>query len=121
MNDSSLKQADLDSVPEDRAVRQQLLPTNVTAMLIFVAAELMFFAALISAYLIVSAGFTDWPPPDQPRLPALTTAFNSLALLASGFVIFRANRAAASDGHCLLDVLKANIAQARAQTMSRLS
>jgi heme/copper-type cytochrome/quinol oxidase subunit 3 len=60
-------------------------------MLIFVAAEVMFFAALISAYLIVSSGFSDWPPPDQPRLPVITTAFNTCALLLSGTMIFHAN------------------------------
>ncbi|HJM62724.1 MAG: cytochrome c oxidase subunit 3 [Roseibacillus sp.] len=80
-----------DALPGDRSARPSLLPTAVTGMLIFLTAEVMFFAALISAYLIVSSGSSDWPPPDQPRLPALSTAFNTLALLLSGGMIFHAN------------------------------
>lgn len=61
-------------------------------MLIFVMAEAMFFAALFSAYSIVSAGADNWPPLGQPRLPVASTAFNTLALLLSGWTMFRANR-----------------------------
>ena len=41
-----------DALPGDRSARPSLLPTAVTGMLIFLTAEVMFFAALISAYLI---------------------------------------------------------------------
>ena len=34
-----------------------------------------------------------WPPPDQPRLPIEATAFNTAMLLASGVVLFFAQRA----------------------------
>ena len=34
-----------------------------------------------------------WPPPDQPRLPVATTAFNTALLLASGVVLFLSHRA----------------------------
>ena len=34
-----------------------------------------------------------WPPPGQPRLPASSTAFNTLALLLSGVALFLAHRA----------------------------
>lgn len=77
---------------EQRPSRQELVPSSVAGMVIFVMAEAMFFAALFSAYSIVSAGVTNWPPLDQPRLPVLTTAFNSLALLLSAWTIFQANR-----------------------------
>ena len=77
---------------ETQASRRPLVPSSVAGMLIFVTAEAMFFAALISAYDIVSAGSVEWPPADQPRLPAVTTAFNSLVLLLSGWTIFKANR-----------------------------
>ncbi len=77
---------------KQRAIKQALVPSSVAGMLIFVMAEAMFFAALFSSYRIVSAGVPDWPPLDQPRLPVLTTAFNSLALLLSGWTIFQANR-----------------------------
>ena len=34
-----------------------------------------------------------WPPPGQPRLPLEETAINTLALLASGLMLWRARRA----------------------------
>jgi heme/copper-type cytochrome/quinol oxidase subunit 3 len=70
-----------------------ILPSPVLGMLIFVIAEMMMFAGLMSAFSIVKAGALGWPPPGQPRLPVEATAFNTAALLASGVVLFFANRA----------------------------
>lgn len=53
-------------------------------MSLWLFAEAMFFAGLISAYLVGRAGAEVWPPPGQPRLPVLSTAWNTLILLASG-------------------------------------
>ncbi|HXV36770.1 MAG TPA: cytochrome c oxidase subunit 3, partial [Myxococcota bacterium] len=55
------------------------------------------FAGLMSAFSIVKAGALGWPPPGQPRLPVEATAFNTLALLASGGCLLAANRAYAAD------------------------
>jgi len=64
------------------------------ATIIFVVTEAMMFAGMISALAIVRAGtLGPWPPPDQPRLPVEATAFNTLVLLASGGVLFMAQRA----------------------------
>jgi heme/copper-type cytochrome/quinol oxidase subunit 3 len=71
---------------------EAIVPDGIAAMLIFVATEIMFFAGLISAFVIVKAGSLAWPPPGQPRLPVEATAFNSLVLLASGVVLFLTNR-----------------------------
>lgn len=68
------------------------MPDSVLAMLFFVACEIMFFAALISAQFVVRGSALQWPPPDQPRLPLLTTAANSVALLASGLFLWMASR-----------------------------
>ena len=68
-----------------------LIPNGVLGMLIFIACEVMFFAALFSAYLVVSAGATEWPPADQPRLPVATTSINTLILLLSGVLLFKSN------------------------------
>jgi cytochrome c oxidase subunit 3 len=62
-------------------------------MLIFIAAEVMFFAGLISAFTIVRAGSPVWPPPNQPRLPIERTAINTAALLFSGVALAIAHRA----------------------------
>lgn len=71
-----------------------VLPSAVLAMLIFVITEAMLFAGLISGFLIVRAGALGaWPPPGQPRLPVEETALNTLALLLSGFLVWRARRA----------------------------
>ena len=70
-----------------------VLPSAVLGMLIFVVAEMMMFAGLMSAYTIVKAGALGWPPPGQPRLPVEATAFNTAVLLASAIFLFFANRA----------------------------
>ncbi|MGB5809720.1 MAG: heme-copper oxidase subunit III [Polyangiales bacterium] len=76
------------------AKREPLLPNGVMGMLMFVATEVMFFSGLISAFIIgKSNAIGGWPPPGQPRLPIEETAFNSVALLASGVCLFFANRA----------------------------
>lgn len=70
-----------------------LLPSVVLGTLIFVITEAMLFAGLVSAFLIVKASSVGaWPPPGQPRLPVEETAFNTLALLASGVALWHARR-----------------------------
>lgn len=76
-----------------RYTRRGVLPDAVMGMLFFVACELMFFAALISAMFVVRGSAREWPPIDQPRLPLLTTAGNTLILLASGVMLWLAARA----------------------------
>jgi cytochrome c oxidase subunit 3 len=72
------------------------LPNSVLGMIIFVAAEVMFFAALMSAHTIARATVLGgvWPPPGQPRLPVERTAFNTAILLLSGALLLVANRRA---------------------------
>lgn len=68
-------------------------PKRVTAqigMLLFLAAEAMFFAGLISAFLVLRASLVPWPPAGQPRLPIVVTAINTGILLLSGFSLWRA-------------------------------
>ncbi|MGY8693196.1 MAG: hypothetical protein ACKVGW_03250, partial [Verrucomicrobiia bacterium] len=49
--------------------RSPALSSSALGILVFIVTELMFFAALISAYLIIKAGPEAWPPTGQPRLP----------------------------------------------------
>jgi hypothetical protein len=80
------------------ARRRQIAPNGVIGMGIFVFAEVMFFAGLISAHTIVKSGaLTGWPPPGQPRLPFEETAVNTLALLASGVALALSHRALTID------------------------
>ena len=70
-------------------LRQPAVPSAVLAVLFIVAMEAMFFAGLISAFLIVKAGIKPgmWPPPWQPRLPVEATAINTGVLVLSGVLL----------------------------------
>ena len=91
---------DSDFAGVDASDRAPALSSSALGMLMFIVTELMFFASLISAFSIISATAEVWPPADQPRLPVLASAVNSLVLFASGFVLFRAYRSFKSEGHC---------------------
>ncbi len=60
----------------------------IFALLLLWATELMFFAGLISAYIVARASISVWPPQGQPRLPVEITAVNTLILLASGVLAY---------------------------------
>jgi cytochrome c oxidase subunit 3 len=77
--------------------RAPAVPSGVLGMLIFVVAEAMLFAGLVSAFTIIRASAVVWPPRDQPRLPVEETALNTAALLASGLLLFLAQRALRND------------------------
>lgn len=79
--------------PESTRGGNQVIPNGLFGMTLFVLAEAMMFAGLISAFEITHSGAMVWPPPNQPRLPIEATAFNTLALLASGAFLLRAHRA----------------------------
>ena len=74
-----------------------VVPNAVIGTLIFLGAEAMLFGGLISIFLVLRAGDGLWPPADQPRLPILVTAVNTLILLLSGYTIHRAGRAIRGD------------------------
>lgn len=82
--------ASLRVISDPRA--RPILPSPILGMLIFVIAEMMMFAGLMSAFSIVKAGALGWPPPGQPRLPVEATALNTAVLLASAVFLFVANR-----------------------------
>lgn len=56
-------------------------------LLLFMATELMFFAGLLSAYWVIRAQLSTWPPAGQPRYPVGMTAINTLILLGSAAAI----------------------------------
>jgi cytochrome c oxidase subunit III len=62
-------------------------------VMLFIGAEGMFFAGLLSTFLVFRTGSAVWPPPFQPRLPIIVTAVNTLILLWSGYTMHRALRA----------------------------
>ena len=68
------------------------LDSAVLGMILFCMVEAMFFAGLISAFMIVKSNAIEWPPPGQPRLPVERTLLNTAALLLSGVALFWAGR-----------------------------
>lgn len=82
-----------DPGPSREPERRPLIENAQLGMLVFLAAETMFFAGLIAAFLFLSLGAQVWPPPFQPRLPIEVTGVNSLFLFASSVTMARALRA----------------------------
>lgn len=79
------------SAPSVAVAGSPRIPNAVLGTLLLIATEVMFFAGLISAFLVVKARYlSGWPPPGQPRLPVEVTAFNTLLLLASGWLMWSA-------------------------------
>ena len=62
-------------------------------VILFIGAEGMFFAGLLSAFLVFRTGSAVWPPPFQPRLPIVVTAVNTCILMWSSYTMYRALRA----------------------------
>ena len=59
---------------------------------LLIGAEGMFFAGLVSAFLVFRTGSPVWPPPFQPRLPIVVTAVNTVILLSSALTMHLAQR-----------------------------
>ncbi|MBS1149182.1 MAG: cytochrome [Myxococcaceae bacterium] len=83
------------SEPPRSLRRVPILPNGVMGMLIFITAEVMFFAGMLSAFTIVRASNLpmSWPPPGQPLLPATATGLNTAVLILSGLALWFAHRA----------------------------
>lgn len=65
------------------------LASGIIGVMILVGSEIMFFGGLVTAFLVLRAGALWWPPPGQPRLPVMVTAFDTLVLLTSGFAMYK--------------------------------
>jgi cytochrome c oxidase subunit III len=84
--------------PAGRRRREAPLADSVFGMLIFVSTEVMFFVALISAFIVIKAGVEPWSPPPGVRLPVIATAGNTALLLLSGVLLYQAGRGFAAEG-----------------------
>ena len=81
-----------DGDDREREPRRPGLENARLATMFFIAAEIMFFAGLISSYFVLRTGAAQWPPPLQPRLPILVTGLNTIVLLGSSVALSRALR-----------------------------
>jgi len=76
--------------PEMLRQSKKGIPSPVLGMLIFVIGELMFFSALVSTRVVLKASSGIFAPPENVRLPVLTTGFNTAVLLLSGIFMIAA-------------------------------
>jgi heme/copper-type cytochrome/quinol oxidase subunit 3 len=67
---------------------QKIVSDGIMGIILLIATEAMFFAGLISAYIVNRSGFTTWPPTGQPRLPVEITAVNTLILISSAVLLW---------------------------------
>jgi heme/copper-type cytochrome/quinol oxidase subunit 3 len=81
-----------DDGDRDPGPRRPGLENARLATMFFIAAEVMFFAGLVSSYFVLRSGAAQWPPPLQPRLPVLVTGLNTLVLLGSRLALVRTLR-----------------------------
>ena len=79
--------------------RTPLLSNQVFGMTVFVITEVMFFTALLSAYLVIRAGNEGFTVPANIKLPVTTTAFNTFVLLLSGGLLIWAGRVFSKNAH----------------------
>jgi len=77
--------------PDDQ--REPPINNARLGVMLFIGSEGMFFAGLLSAFLVFRTGSAAWPPPFQPRLPIVVTAVNTCILLWSSYTMYRALRA----------------------------
>jgi cytochrome c oxidase subunit III len=63
--------------------RAPRIASHQLAMIALIMSELMLFAGLLGMYVVVRLSATVWPPADQPRLPLVVTALNTLVLFGS--------------------------------------
>ncbi len=71
---------------------RRAVPSEVLGTMIFILTEIMLFGGFISAFLVARSSAAAWPPPDQPRLPIEETAFNTVALISSGLLLYYAGK-----------------------------
>ncbi len=75
---------DDDEHPGSPSTEPSGMEANLLGMLVFIASEAVLFLTLIVTFALARAGYPEWPPADQPRLPVMISSFNTLILLASG-------------------------------------
>ena len=75
------------TIPLSVPPRRNPISSGMLAMVMILGAEVMFFAGLISAYIVNRSVADDMPGLQQHKLPVSVTAFNTILLVASLFTI----------------------------------
>jgi cytochrome c oxidase subunit 3 len=94
MQGSTLDSVELNAHPTAIASAHEAHPDHrLFGLLVFLAAEGMIFLGLFSAYLTFRAVYPSWPPIGTPERELLLPGINTLVLIASSFVIHKADTA----------------------------
>lgn len=72
--------------------RVKLVPDQVFAMVVLVFTEVMFFLALVSAFIVIKGTRAAWKVPAEITLPVLLTGYNTAVLFLSGAMLWWAGR-----------------------------
>src|SRR5271163_3701778 len=81
------------SYQRDAEAQTPFISNAKLAVLMLIAAEMMFFSGLIGTFLVYKGEAPFWPPPGLPRLPIFVTSINTMVLLASAVTMGLAVRA----------------------------
>ncbi len=81
-----------DEPPGSPSIEPAGVGANHLGMLVFIASEAVLFLTLIVTFALARAGYPEWPPSDQPRLPVMASFINTLVLLGSGGAMYGAWR-----------------------------
>ena len=73
--------------------RKPIMPNNLFGTLVFVLTEIMFFMALISAFIIIKGNNPKFSVPEGLVLPIALTSVNTAILVLSGVLLFLCGRA----------------------------
>lgn len=85
--------------------QQKIISNGMLAMIFFLAAEIMFFGGLISAYIVNRSVADAMPSIHQPRLPVEITALNTAFLIISFITLFLFSKKIKSENNSMLFLL----------------
>src|SRR5262245_29493118 len=87
------------------------IPNGKTCVWLFLSTEIMFFAGLIGAYIVLRFGAADWPATHDVHLVEIYGALNTAVLIMSSITVVLAleaakqNNAAGAKGWILLSLV----------------
>ncbi|MCM8794228.1 MAG: cytochrome c oxidase subunit 3 [Candidatus Omnitrophica bacterium] len=86
MNASTTAHAQAAHTPPSMEVTQTGIPTAKLGMWLFLASEVMMFAGLLGAYIVLRAGLPDWPHASE-ELNVAAAVVNTVILLSSSMTM----------------------------------
>ena len=76
--------------PEPRVLARRRMSNETFGMILFLVIEVMFFAALVNAYIVLRVGVDQWRPDNLPSLVSTLSVSNTVVLCVSGVSVLLA-------------------------------